>query len=1642
MARSLVNLFSRQMAELEEFLSSERENLCIVSGEAGQGKTTLLKSLQHKYSNVAFIVSSFEEENSDFITNLVKDITSLIVKHEEIVGYRWRHILDESNVSMKALVEIDSRLKTLLSRKTEIIDDASDRVTMMRRAIKELFLLCSQNFPFSILWVVDSIEIANDQDLTFIIDILQDPRGSGIKSIITISTDDVRAQAKMRAFRHMHNKNVQLDLLDSDNAKKFVSELMPDIEAYDLDRIVQFSRGNVSALVSKSIGNIYLVHEGEERRFIETIQQYLNHIPNGLNIARAAALLGNRFYLSDLLGLYSLNKKDVKSALELLENHSLVEKYDDYYTFSTPESRSIVLSNATDIQIKRIRERIAWYLYDLKTRSEHAVKWGTIADHLCNGVESISAVFPKRDQIKIYLSAAEEAACFGDYNSTYLYTKSATELVNRMDWKYHRDVLLPLFKLGAKASYIVDDIDRMEVLTEALLENCEELSEEFFDIYQIKIEGYITKNLLDEAVSTAKFALQKLNFKLPERVGFFRVAVNVLAMLYTIRKTNISNLNFARDKSVQRIGRLITFLSYATYDKDDFFTAYTLSKGLIYSAKRGLTPETGFGLAFWSSGVIAGLLKNIPDAMKYVDIEMTVTNLTSPVYRSRIDFLYNAFIGFHVYPLKDNIAALTQDVDHCLNGGIIRFASYAAHVECFHEFDSDSPLDRIAANIDRHMQNLAGYSQQNPDIWIRILRQTISDLSQPAFNSNLENGQYFIYERDIDSNVHEYNQAAVFIAHHYTVIRCLLAGTPEEAGASIRLSYKYVRWVRGTYGEFLCLYANAMCLAYKSINRRLSFYEKARMRYTVFLFRRLAKQNSRVVLAKIPAIEFFWNFSRRKRKNSLEQLDKAISVAEGAGHTMDIILLSQFAADISDNDKAVKYLEKAIHFSEKWCAPAVENSLRLKLSKKIEDESYSIPETVEHNTTRYLIRCMNILNMRNSYESKCAQIAEELRLMTGSLTSQWIPITDESLFNTLENYYKDRIVFALNDRKVVFGNLNTRSQEVVVPVQTPSVDYGAFMLGLNAGSIISTSSLEAIKAICASLAHSISTNAILEKKKYESNINNSLYEKAAEGLLVATLDGEIRQVNKRFQEILGLDYLPEKIEYSLIEEVARLGDSEMVQLREFLRGKTDECQIRATTVRGKHILVSLKSDNKLMHCFISDITDTIIKSEQDETMLAQARYFASAIHEIRNPLNTLLGYSNLTVRKGITADQKDHYVKVINSSLSVLRDMFNDVISISAISEGRFPIKYSVFAVADVLEPVDMTYTQTAALRNILVNFTYDPEIHLFSDKDRISQVIRNLVSNAIKYSECHRIDISVKVIEKALNIVIADDGLGVPKSRLDRLFSPFIRGDEISEDGSGLGLFICKRIIEQLEGNISYRDGMPKGAEFIIELPGVVCEPDAEHTASIDVNAMANIPDSIKVFVIDDDPLNCHLIQKTLEFYNVESKAFANYNDALAFLDKNQDFDLIISDLHIGKHSGFDFIREARKKLDTRRCAYALATGDAKSEVQFMCTEEKIFYLSKPISESMLLDLVRESCSISIRFDSVKEADSKLQEAIQSKDKELCEICLRYINQHSDSEDVKSIAANIIRELDSNLSSPQLWQSLEIATKLISDSH
>lgn len=248
----------------------------------------------------------------------------------------------------------------------------------------------------------------------------------------------------------------------------------------------------------------------------------------------------------------------------------------------------------------------------------------------------------------------------------------------------------------------------------------------------------------------------------------------------------------------------------------------------------------------------------------------------------------------------------------------------------------------------------------------------------------------------------------------------------------------------------------------------------------------------------------------------------------------------------------------------------------------------------------------------------------------------------------------------------------------------------------------------------------------------------------------------------------------------------------------------------------------------LLLIMLNDITE----QRQDQLALMKVQeadkmknaFIANMSHEIRTPLNAIVGFAHLVTETTNASEQRE-YFSIINKNCDLLLKLINDILDLSKIGSGRLNYNVSEVELRDICQEAyvvqSLKMTSDVAL---LYNSVAMPSVRLWIDPHRVEQVLLNLLSNAIKFTSKGFISLFYEVEDMFVRVSVMDTGIGISEEKLESVFERFVKLDDFYQ-GAGLGLPICKMIVEQLGGEIGVRSELGKGSTFWFTLPLVVTD-------------------------------------------------------------------------------------------------------------------------------------------------------------------------------------------------------------------------
>jgi PAS domain S-box-containing protein len=362
------------------------------------------------------------------------------------------------------------------------------------------------------------------------------------------------------------------------------------------------------------------------------------------------------------------------------------------------------------------------------------------------------------------------------------------------------------------------------------------------------------------------------------------------------------------------------------------------------------------------------------------------------------------------------------------------------------------------------------------------------------------------------------------------------------------------------------------------------------------------------------------------------------------------------------------------------------------------------------------------------------------------------------------------------------------------------------------------------------------------------------------------------------------------------------------------------------------------------------------KIEADNANKAKSEFLANMSHEIRTPLNGVIGFTHLALGTQLDEVQKE-YLETVNISANSLLDVINDILDFSKIEAGKMDLNETKIDIHEMVSKIgniirhQLKNKDIELLLNILPN---EIPQYIWADETRLRQVVINLLSNALKFTEKGEIELKIESIDEhnpnKLRFSVSDTGIGIEKDNCERIFQAFKQADSSTMKrfgGTGLGLSISNKLLGLMNSHLQLESEFGKGSIFYFDVELQTEKGDIH----IDQNAGNKFNN---VLLIDDNKTNLRILSNVLAAYNINTIELYNGQDAIEYLSNNQKVDLIIIDFHMPGCNGIETIEamKAKNLLDTNQTPVILFHSvDSQDNLAKQVANSGIRYqLSKPL--------------------------------------------------------------------------------------------
>lgn len=465
---------------------------------------------------------------------------------------------------------------------------------------------------------------------------------------------------------------------------------------------------------------------------------------------------------------------------------------------------------------------------------------------------------------------------------------------------------------------------------------------------------------------------------------------------------------------------------------------------------------------------------------------------------------------------------------------------------------------------------------------------------------------------------------------------------------------------------------------------------------------------------------------------------------------------------------------------------------------------------------------------------------------------------------------------------------------------------------------------------------------------------------------------------KQFGKDSAEEYINQNRGKSMTDSIVLLIDKLTNTRQAFVKTITDNIAENGKKARSRGMFLAIVAAVSSIFAFFyiiaisrkqQKLIAVLNESEKKEKESARVKdqFLSNMSHEIRTPLNAILGFTNLLSKTALSPVQKE-YVTYMRSSGQNLQAIVNDILDLSKIEAGMMRIEKTSFHFPDLIMTIDAMFREKAQAKGIVFDCYIDENIpvYLTGDSFRLTQVLTNLLGNAIKFTESGKIELMIHLNQKnpeqvILVFEISDTGVGIDQHKLDIIFDRFQQAEMDTTrkfGGTGLGLSIVKQLVLLKNGHIEVNSKKGKGTSFKVFLPFGLEAPKIEKG-----NIKIELPTSSQhkkahILVAEDNEMNQQLLKHLLIAHHFSFEMVSNGNDAVKKLSEKK-FDIVLMDIQMPGKDGYETTRLVRNELHSNIPIVAMTAYAFPGDKEKCLSAGFDDYITKPIREQELINVI-----------------------------------------------------------------------------------
>jgi signal transduction histidine kinase/DNA-binding response OmpR family regulator/CHASE3 domain sensor protein len=532
------------------------------------------------------------------------------------------------------------------------------------------------------------------------------------------------------------------------------------------------------------------------------------------------------------------------------------------------------------------------------------------------------------------------------------------------------------------------------------------------------------------------------------------------------------------------------------------------------------------------------------------------------------------------------------------------------------------------------------------------------------------------------------------------------------------------------------------------------------------------------------------------------------------------------------------------------------------------------------------------------------------------------------------------------------GGESAPAFELHLPLSVGDRLLGVVSLGRLGGQPFSAEELEALEHLASQASVAVSNVLAFGEARRLGDINRAVLDATLDGISLANSDGEIVLMNATQQRMLGdLFELPPGLTVAESRKLLIDRITEPDRFRAVGAAIEEDPEYEGLDqfdlVSGRSYLRYTGPVRNSGGELLGRIYVTRETTAEREAERLKSELVATVSHELRTPLSSIMGFAELLAQRDYDEDTRRRFLRTIHSEASRLTGLVNDFLDLQRIEAGNFTLTLEPFDVDALVRDEVELYSAQSENHRLELELPDEP-VQVIGERDRIAQVLGNLLSNAIKYSpQGGRIRVRLERNEAAAHVSISDEGVGIPAEQQSRVFSKFFRADSSDTreiGGTGLGLALCKEIVEAHSGRIGFTSIEGKGSTFWLELPS-----SSRTNGHRDGRRL--------VLVVEDDPSAASLLARYLGEADYAIEVTPTGEDALARVAERRP-DAICLDITLaGELDGWAVLSRLKADDATSGIPVVICTaGNGRAEASALGAAD---FLTKPFAAEQLRESV-----------------------------------------------------------------------------------